>query len=227
MIELKNLIKYYSLDAETIKAVYGVSFCFPDHKTISITGASGSGKSTLLHLIGGLDTPTTGSVVIDGSEITSMKQRELVLFRKKNIGFVFQFFNLIPELNVQENIEFARQIAKTERDMPYFDQIIDALGLRDRLKHLPHQLSGGQKQRVAIARALITKPKILLMDEPSGNLDSKTSAKMFETISVIRESFGQTIIVATHDTSLADKTDISLTMVDGCICDGLSGGKNE
>ena len=227
MIELKNLSKYYSLDAETIKAVDGVSFCFPDHKTISITGASGSGKSTLLHLIGGLDTPTTGSVVIDGSEITSMKQRELVLFRKKNIGFVFQFFNLIPELNVQENIEFARQIAKTERDMPYFDQIIDALGLRDRLKHLPHQLSGGQKQRVAIARALITKPKILLMDEPSGNLDSKTSAKMFETISVIRESFGQTIIVATHDTSLADKTDISLTMVDGCICDGLSGGKNE
>ena len=227
MIELKNLSKYYSLDAETIKAVDDVSFCFPDHKTISITGASGSGKSTLLHLIGGLDTPTAGSIVIDGSEITSMKQRELVLFRKKNIGFVFQFFNLIPELNVQENIEFARQIAKTERDMPYFDQIIDALGLCDRLNHLPHQLSGGQKQRVAIARALITKPKILLMDEPSGNLDSKTSAKMFETISVIRESFGQTIIVATHDTSLADKTDISLTMVDGCICDGLSGGKNE
>lgn len=227
MIELKNLCKYYSLDAETIKAVDGVSFCFPDHKTISITGASGSGKSTLLHLIGGLDNPTTGSVVIDGSDITSMKQRELVLFRKKNIGFVFQFFNLIPELNVQENIEFARQIAKTERDVPYFDQIIDALGLGDRLKHLPYQLSGGQKQRVAIARALITKPKILLMDEPSGNLDSKTSAKMFETISVIRESFGQTIIVATHDTSLAEKTDISLTMVDGCLCEGLSRGEIE
>lgn len=217
MIHLYDVNKYYKLHAETIKAIEHVSFSIPMGKICVIMGTSGSGKSTLLHLLGGLDKPDSGEIYVQENCLSKMKDKELTNYRRDNIGFVFQFFNLIPELTVKENIVFARQIARKEKDQQFFNDLVQALGIENRLNHLPAQLSGGQKQRVAIARAVITKPKLLLMDEPTGNLDSKTSENVMNAIIALKECFQQTIIIATHDHRLSESADIALYLNDGRI----------
>jgi len=217
MVVLDRVSKIYTVESNKIYAVNAVSNCFEDGLMTAVCGKSGSGKSTLLHLIGGLDNVSAGHIIIDDIDITKLKEKELSAFRRQHIGFVFQFFNLVPELTVEENIRFAQQICKAKRDDDYFQELADALELGDRLNHLPGQLSGGQKQRVAIARALISKPTLLLLDEPTGNLDTESSEAVYSMLRILRERFKQSIIVVTHDTELADKSDKMITLRNGQI----------
>lgn len=214
MVVLEHVSKIFNVDSNKIYAVNDVSYHF-DNQMYAICGKSGSGKSTLLHLIGGLDRVSTGHIYINDIEITKLKEKDLSKFRRQNIGFVFQFFNLIPELTVSENIKFVQQISKTNFDKNYYEELISTLGLQKRLNHLPNQLSGGQKQRVAIARALISKPSLLLLDEPTGNLDSESSEAVYNILQSLRIKFNQAIIVVTHDTDLANKSDKIITLRDG------------
>jgi len=185
-----------------------------------VVGTSGSGKSTLLHMLGGLDRPTSGTVNVDGKEIFSLKNEDLTIFRRREIGFVFQNYNLVPVLNVYENIILPVELDGAKPDGQYIDQIIETLGLAGKLNNLPNNLSGGQQQRVAIARALATKPAILLADEPTGNLDSKTSRDVLEFLKVSSKSFGQTIVMITHNEEIARTADRIIRIEDGRIVGG-------
>jgi len=184
---------------------------------VAVVGTSGSGKSTLLHMLGGLDRPTSGKVYVDGKDIFSLKDEELTIFRRRKIGFVFQNYNLVPVLNVYENIVLPIQLDGNSPDTPYVENIIDTLGLRSKLQYLPNNLSGGQQQRVAIARALATKPAIILTDEPTGNLDSKTSQDVLGLLKITSERFTQTIVMITHNEEIAQMADRIVRIEDGLI----------
>jgi len=219
IISVKNVKKSYKIGRQKVDAVSDVSLSIHKGEFIALTGASGSGKSTLLQLIGGLDKPTDGEVTVDGTNLGKMNDRKLSKFRNQTIGFVFQFFYLQPFLRVQKNIEVPAMFAGTKRSerQPLVEKISKSVGLSDRLTHLPKELSGGQMQRVAIARALLNNPKILLADEPTGNLDSSNSAAIIELFEKVRDEFGTTIIIVTHDPAIAHRADREIKLKDGKI----------
>ena len=197
----------------------GVNFQVEKGEFVAIVGTSGSGKSTLLHMLGGLDRPTSGSVMVDGKDIFSLKDEELTIFRRRKIGFVFQNYNLVPVLNVYENILLPVQLDGGSPDQPYIKKIIDTLGIASKLENLPNNLSGGQQQRVAIARALASKPAIILADEPTGNLDSKTSQDVLGLMKVTSQRFSQTIVMITHNEEIAQLADRIIRIEDGRLCE--------
>lgn len=219
IISVKNVKKSYKIGRQKVEAVSDVSLSIHKGEFIALTGASGSGKSTLLQLIGGLDKPTDGEITVDGTSLGKMNDRKLSKFRNQTIGFVFQFFYLQPFLRVQKNIEVPAMFAGTKRSerQPLVEKISKSVGLSDRLTHLPKELSGGQMQRVAIARALLNNPKILLADEPTGNLDSSNSAAIIELFEKVRDEFGTTIIIVTHDPAIARRADREIKLKDGKI----------
>ncbi len=215
-----NLKKYYGSGANQVKALDGVDLEVDRGEFVAIVGTSGSGKSTLLHMLGGLDKPTSGEVYVDDKNIRSLKDDALCVFRRRKIGFVFQSFNLVPVLNVYENIVLPIELDGNTVDREYVDRVIGVLGLKERLQSLPSQLSGGQQQRVAIARALAAKPAILLADEPTGNLDSRTSQDVLGLLKVTGEKFSQTIIMITHNEEIAQLADRIIRIEDGRISKG-------
>ena len=217
ILQIKNLKKYYGEEPNIIRAVDDVDLSVNKGEFVAIVGNSGSGKSTLLHMIGGLDVPTAGSVVVRGKELSRMKDEELSIFRRRNIGFVFQNYNLVPILNVYENIVLPVGLDGATVDQNFMDEVVHVLGLEEKLKSMPNNLSGGQQQRVAIARALITKPAIVLADEPTGNLDSKSSADVLGLLKLSGEKFCQTIIMITHDRDIALLADRIVRLKDGRI----------
>lgn len=217
VLKTEGLKKYYGEGSTCVKALDGVDFTVEKGEFVSIIGTSGSGKSTLLNMIGGLDHPTSGTVTIDGKNIFSLKEEALTIFRRRKIGFVFQSFNLVPVLNVYENIVLPIELDGNETDKSFVDSIINTLGLQDKIYSLPSQLSGGQQQRVAIARALATKPVLLLADEPTGNLDSVTSNDVMGLLKVTGERFGQTIVMITHNEEIAQMADRIIRIEDGRI----------
>lgn len=222
ILETQNLKKYYGSGDTAVKALDSVDLKVMDGEFVSIVGTSGSGKSTLLHMIGGLDRPTEGSVIVDGKDIFSLKDDELTVFRRRKIGFIFQSYNLVPVLNVYENIVLPIQLDGESVDGEYIDNIIKTLGLNDKKNSLPNQLSGGQQQRVAIARALATKPAIILADEPTGNLDSRTTLDVMGLLKVTSEKFNQTIVMITHNEDIAQMADRIIRIEDGRIVGDLN-----
>ena len=217
ILQTSNLKKIYGSGDTAVHALDGVSFSVDKGEFVAIVGTSGSGKSTLLHMLGGLDRPTSGSVTVDGQKLFSLKEDELTVFRRRQIGFVFQNYNLVPVLNVYENIVLPIQLDGKTPDADYIDSIVDTLGLGSKLKNLASNLSGGQQQRVAIARALSTKPAIILADEPTGNLDSKTSMDVLKLLKMTSEKYSQTIVIITHDEQLAQMADRIVRIEDGRI----------
>jgi len=217
ILQVHELKKYYGGGEITVKALDGVDLTVDEGEFVSVVGTSGSGKSTLLHMLGGLDRPTGGTVQINGKDIFSMKNDELTIFRRRNIGFVFQSYNLVPVLNVWENIVLPVQLDGNAVDTAYTDKIIETLGLEEKRRSLPNQLSGGQQQRVAIARALAAKPAILLADEPTGNLDSKTSLDVLGLLKVSGDRFGQTVVMITHNEEYAQMAGRTVRIEDGRI----------
>ena len=213
-VELK---KYYGSSENEVHALNGVNFSVEEGEFVSIVGTSGSGKSTLLHMLGGLDRPTSGQVFVDGKDIFSLKDEELTIFRRRKIGFVFQSYNLVPVLNVYENIVLPIELDGNKVDKGYVKELINTLGIKEKLDNLPNQLSGGQQQRVAIARALAAKPAIVLADEPTGNLDSRTSQDVLGLLKVTGDKFGQTIVMITHNPELAQLADRIVRIEDGLI----------
>jgi putative ABC transport system ATP-binding protein len=220
IVQAKNLKKYYGKDENLVKALDGIDFEVQKGEFVSIVGTSGSGKSTLLHMIGGLDMASEGSVTISGNDIFKLNDDELTIFRRREIGFVFQQFNLIPILNVYENIVLPIELDGNKIDNDYVDTVINTLGLKDKINNLPNNLSGGQQQRVAIARALATKPSIILADEPTGNLDSKTSQDVVGLLKTMSERFDQTIVMITHNEEIAQMSDRIIRIEDGKIVSG-------
>ena len=217
ILQTKNLKKYYGSGDTQVRALDGVDLQVGNGEFVAIVGTSGSGKSTLLHMLGGLDRPTSGSVVVDGRDLSTLKDEELTVFRRRTIGFVFQAYNLVPVLSVYENIVLPIQLDGGKLDAAYIDQVIGALGLKEKLQSLPSQLSGGQQQRVAIARALATKPAILLADEPTGNLDSRTSNDVLSLMKVTGQKFSQTMVMITHNEEIAQLADRIVRIEDGRI----------
>ena len=217
ILETKKLKKYYGKGDTLVKALDGVDLAVEDGEFVAIVGTSGSGKSTLLHMLGGLDRPTSGSVTVDGKNIFSLKDEALTIFRRRKIGFVFQSFNLVPVLTVRENIVLPIQLDGGKVDERYVGEVVTALGLEKKLNSLPGQLSGGQQQRVAIARALATKPAILLADEPTGNLDSRTSQDVLSLMKVTGRKFSQTMVMITHNEEIAQLSDRIVRIEDGRI----------
>lgn len=217
VLETENLKKIYGLNNTAVHALDGVNLSVEEGEFISIVGSSGSGKSTLLHMLGGLDRPTEGKVKVAGKDIFTLKDDELTIFRRRKIGFVFQAFNLVPVLNVYENMVLPIELDGNQPDKEYIGSILETLGLGDRRYSLPSQLSGGQQQRVAIARALATKPAIILADEPTGNLDSKTSQDVLSLLKVTSQKFGQTIAMITHNEEIAQLADRIIRIEDGKI----------
>ncbi len=220
ILETHDLKKYYGTGDTQVRALDGVNLAVEQGEFLSIVGTSGSGKSTLLHMLGGLDRPTSGTVTVDGTDIFSLKDDALTIFRRRKIGFVFQAYNLVPVLNVYENIVLPIQLDGNPVDVDYVNQIVEALGLSGKLNALPGQLSGGQQQRVAIARALATKPAIVLADEPTGNLDSRTSQDVLSLMKTTGARFGQTIVMITHNEEIAQLADRIIRIEDGRICGG-------
>ncbi len=220
ILETKNLKKIYGIGEAAVHALDGVDLQVQNGEFVAIVGTSGSGKSTLLHMLGGLDRPTEGSVTVDGKEIFTLKDEELTIFRRRKIGFVFQNYNLVPVLNVYENIVLPIQLDGKAPDENYVNRIISTLGLESKLQNLPNNLSGGQQQRVAIARALASKPAIILADEPTGNLDSKTSQDVLGLLKVTSEKFKQTIVMITHNEEIAQLADRIVRIEDGKIVGG-------
>ena len=216
-LKITNIKKYYGTEANLVKAVDNISLNVRSKEFVTICGTSGSGKSTLLHLMGGLDIPTSGSVSLCNKELTLLSKEERTVFRRKNIGMIFQYYNLIPMLTVRENITLPVELDNKKVDEDYFCEIINMLSIKEKLKAIPSQLSGGQQQRVAIARALLAKPAILLADEPTGNLDSKSSANVIDLLLKSRKVFGQTIIMITHNEQIARLADRTLYIEDGKI----------
>ncbi len=219
ILETKDLTKYYGSGSALVRALDGVSLAVEKGCFLSVVGTSGSGKSTLLHMLGGLDRPTSGQIAVDGRELSAMKDEELTIFRRRKIGFVFQNYNLAPVLSVYENIVLPIQLDGREPDKAYIDRIIQTLGLEAKLQSLPNQLSGGQQQRVAIARALAAKPAIVLADEPTGNLDSRTSQDVMGLLKVTGQRFGQTIVMITHNEEIAQMADRIIRIEDGKIAE--------
>ena len=217
LIELRDVYKIYPMGDEEVHALDGVSLTIDRGEFVAIVGTSGSGKSTLLHMLGGLDRPTNGTVIVDGKDIFSLKDEALTIFRRRKIGFVFQSFNLVPVLTVRENIVLPIQLDGGKVDEDYVNQVVSALGLEKKLDNLPSQLSGGQQQRVAIARALATKPAILLADEPTGNLDSRTSQDVLSLMKVTGRKFSQTMVMITHNEEIAQLSDRIVRIEDGRI----------
>lgn len=217
ILQTSNLKKIYGSGDTAVHALDGVSFSVDKGEFVAIAGTSGSGKSTLLHMLGGLDRPTSGSVTVDGQKLFSLKEDDLTVFRRRKIGFVFQNYNLVPVLNVYENIVLPIQLDGNTPDADYIKSIVETLGLGSKLKNLASNLSGGQQQRVAIARALSTKPAIILADEPTGNLDSKTSLDVLKLLKMTSEKYSQTIVIITHDEQLAQMADRIVRIEDGRI----------
>ncbi len=217
LLETKDLCKYYGSGATEVRALDGVTMRVDRGEFVAIVGKSGSGKSTLLHMLGGLDRPTKGSVVVDGKSIFDLKDEALTIFRRRKIGFVFQSYNLVPVLSVYENIVLPVELDGNKVDEAYVNEVVATLGIADKLNNLPNQLSGGQQQRVAIARALASKPAIILADEPTGNLDSKTSQDVLGLIKVTSQKFGQTMVMITHNEEIAQMADRIVRIEDGRI----------
>ena len=217
VLETKDLKKYYGSGDTQVKALDGVDLTVENGEFVAIVGTSGSGKSTLLHMLGGLDRPTGGSVLVEGRDIFALKDEELTIFRRRKIGFVFQSYNLVPVLSVYDNIVLPIQLDGGRVDETYVDQVIETLGLEQMLDRLPNQLSGGQQQRVAIARALATKPAILLADEPTGNLDSRTSQDVLSLMKTTGQKFAQTMVMITHNEEIAQLADRIVRIEDGRI----------
>ena len=217
ILETKDLRKVYGSGDTEVRALDGVDLTVEKGEFVAVVGTSGSGKSTLLHMLGGLDRPTGGTVTVDGRELSAMRDEELTIFRRRKIGFVFQNYNLVPVLNVYENIVLPIQLDGKTPDQAYVDQIIETLGLEAKLQNLPGNLSGGQQQRVAIARALAAKPAIILADEPTGNLDSATSLDVMGLLKVTAQKFSQTIVMITHNEELAQMADRIIRIEDGRI----------
>ena len=220
ILQTTELKKYYGSGDTMVRALDGVDFSVEDGEFVAIVGTSGSGKSTLLHMIGGLDRPTSGRVEVAGKDIFSLKEDELTIFRRRKIGFIFQSYNLVPVLSVYENIVLPIQLDGNQVDKKHIDSIIQTLGLEGKIDNLPGELSGGQQQRVAIARALATKPAIILADEPTGNLDSRTSLDVLGLLKVTSERFKQTIVMITHNEEIAQMADRIIRIEDGRIAGG-------
>ena len=219
LLEVNNICKTYGSGETAVHALKNVSFSVPKGEYVAIVGESGSGKSTLLNMIGALDTPTSGKVVIGGKEIFSMNDNRLTVFRRRNIGFIFQAFNLIPELTVEQNIIFPVLLDYQKPDRKYLEELLTVLNLKERRNHLPSQLSGGQQQRVAIGRALITRPSLILADEPTGNLDTQNSSEVIALLKEASRKYEQTIIMITHNRSIAQSADRILQVSDGVLTD--------
>ena len=217
ILETKALHKHYGSGETEVRALDGVDLTVEKGEFAAVVGTSGSGKSTLLHMLGGLDRPTSGSVSVDGKDIFSLKDEALTIFRRRKIGFIFQNYNLVPVLSVYENIVLPIQLDGQKPDAAYVDQIIETLGLEKKLRNLPNNLSGGQQQRVAIARALAAKPAIILADEPTGNLDSRTSQDVMALLKITSEKFAQTIVMITHNEEIAQMADRIIRIEDGKI----------
>lgn len=219
LLEVNNICKTYGSGETAVHALKKVSFSVPKGEYVAIVGESGSGKSTLLNMIGALDTPTSGKVVIGGKEIFSMNDNRLTVFRRRNIGFIFQAFNLIPELTVEQNIIFPVLLDYQKPDRKYLEELLTVLNLKERRNHLPSQLSGGQQQRVAIGRALITRPSLILADEPTGNLDTQNSSEVIALLKEASRKYEQTIVMITHNRSIAQSADRILQVSDGVLTD--------
>ncbi|WP_295716926.1 ABC transporter ATP-binding protein [uncultured Oscillibacter sp.] len=217
ILQTKDLKKYYGSGDTQVKALDGVDLGIEQGEFVAIVGTSGSGKSTLLHMLGGLDRPTSGTVTVDGKDIFALKDEALTIFRRRKIGFVFQSYNLVPVLSVWENIVLPVELDGRKVDQAYVEEVIATLGLDKKLENLPNQLSGGQQQRVAIARALATKPTILLADEPTGNLDSRTSQDVLSLMKVTGQKFAQTMVMITHNEEIAQMADRIVRIEDGRI----------
>ena len=217
VLQTKDLKKYYGSGENQVKALDGVNLSVEQGEFVAIVGTSGSGKSTLLHMLGGLDRPTGGTVIVEDKDIFSLKDEALTIFRRRKIGFVFQSYNLVPVLSVWENVVLPIQLDGKKPDESYINEVIASLGLEKKRKNLPNQLSGGQQQRVAIARALAAKPAILLADEPTGNLDSKTSQDVLGLMKVMGQKFGQTMVMITHNEEIAQMADRIVRIEDGRI----------
>ncbi len=226
LLEVKNLNKTYGSGETAVHALKNVSFTVPKGEFVAVVGESGSGKSTLLNMIGALDTPTSGKVFIDNKDTFSMKDSSLTIFRRRNIGFIFQSFNLIPELTVEQNIIFPVLLDYQKPDRRYLEELLTVLNLQERRNHLPSQLSGGQQQRVAIGRALITRPALILADEPTGNLDTQNSSEVIALLKEASRKYEQTIIMITHNRSIAQTADRVLNVSDGILTD-FGGASNE
>lgn len=217
ILKVENLTKTYGSGENLVNAVDDVSFSVEKGEFVAIVGASGSGKSTLLHLIGGVDRPTSGKIFVDGNDISKMNDDKLAVFRRRQVGIVYQFYNLIPILTVEENITLPCDLDGRDVDRERLEMILDSFGLRARRKHLPNQLSGGQQQRTSIARALINNPSLVLADEPTGNLDSKSSEEVMSMLKMCNQSYGQTVIMITHNLDIAKQADRIITISDGKI----------
>lgn len=217
IVETKDLRKYYEMGNNTVKALDGVDFCVKEHEFVAIIGKSGSGKSTLLHMLGGLDVPTSGEVMVDGKALLGLKKEQLAIFRRRNIGFIFQNYNLVPDLSVYENVILPVELDGRHVDREYVNEILELLGLSEKRDTLPGNLSGGQQQRAAIARALAAKPAIILADEPTGNLDSATSHDVLGLLKMAAKQFCQTLILITHDRDIAQLADRIVHIEDGRI----------
>lgn len=219
VLQTIDLKKYYGEEPNITRALDGVNFSVDDGEFVAVVGTSGSGKSTLLHMMGGLDTPTSGSVFVRDKDLSKMNDEQLTIFRRRNIGFIFQNYNLVPILNVYENIVLPVELDGDTADQRFMDNVVNMLGLDDKLNNMPNQLSGGQQQRVAIARALISKPAIVLADEPTGNLDSKKSAEVLGLLKRTSEEFHQTIVMITHNNDIARLADRIVRIEDGRIAE--------
>ena len=217
ILRVENLCKRYGKDSTLVEALKNVSFKVEKGEFVAIVGPSGSGKSTLLHILGGVDKPTSGHVYVEGTDVFSLNENNLAIFRRRQVGLIYQFYNLIPILNVKENISLPVLLDGKEPDEKYLQELIETLGLENRVNHLPNELSGGQQQRVSIGRALIYQPSLLLADEPTGNLDSKSSHEIMELLEISNKRYGQTIIMITHDENLAMHADRIITIEDGKI----------
>ena len=225
ILQAEDLKKVYGSGENAVHALDGVNFSVEKGEFVAVVGTSGSGKSTLLHMLGGLDRPTSGSVTVDGKKIFSLKDEALTIFRRRKIGFVFQNYNLVPVLNVYENIVLPIQLDGHTPDASYIDSIVETLGLGSKLENLPNNLSGGQQQRVAIARALACKPAIILADEPTGNLDSRTSQDVLGLLKVTSQKYTQTIVMITHNEEIAQLADRIIRIEDGKIVEHQQGGQ--
>lgn len=217
ILRVENLSKSYGKDSTLVEALKNVSFSVNKGEFVAIVGPSGSGKSTLLHILGGVDKPTSGHVYVEGTDVFSLNENNLAIFRRRQVGLIYQFYNLIPILNVRENISLPVLLDGKEPDEKYLNELIETLGLQDRVNHLPNELSGGQQQRVSIGRSLMYHPFLLLADEPTGNLDSKSSHEIMELLELSNRKYGQTIIMITHDENLAMHANRIITIEDGQI----------
>ncbi len=226
ILQVENLSKHYGKNEQLVKALDEITFSVEKGEFVAIVGASGSGKSTLLHLIGGVDKPTSGKIIVDGVDITSLKEEELAKYRREKTSIIYQFYNLIPVLNIRENIEFPVLIDGKKVDEEFLSELIEVLNLQNRTSHLPNELSGGEQQRVAIARALLIKPNLLLADEATGNLDSKATHQILELLTLTNQKYQQTILMVTHDLELARYASRIITIKDGKIVADEKRNKN-